>query len=1164
MEKAELRKLQLDRCKTLTPLMACFVTELLQANGKKRIYFLQWLKLLLDDYSRKNLPELNKTYKNTRDQLLLLKKKHAKDSEIKQLVKTLKSKNIELIRASFGLEHLLREMCQIYESCMHFGKHTVPKVLLSQAQCLPQIMAEIMGEGHALELMDGDASHVPISWVVAVIEKLKVVCSKHGRNKNGGKVFVLSILGIQSSGKSTLLNKMFGLHFNVSAGRCTRGAYIQLLPLNDSLRKMIDCDYMLIVDTEGLRAPELQLGGVKHDNELATFVIGLADATIINIFGEAPGDLDDILQTSLHAFIRMRKVEMKPSCLFVHQNVPGVLAGSKSMLGRQQFQDKLDKMTNAAAKVENCEGQFIVFSHVIKFDDSQDVFYFPSLWKGDPPMAPVNTGYSENAQKLKTALINLTQRQDTCRCSLETFNLRVKSLWGAVLQENFVFSFKNTLEVCAYNELDSECAQWSWTIQSKMLEWENTTKWEINGCDSQMKSKIKQVAEKCYEEATKTIYTTYMESLGKLEAFLDTSEHSQTLLQWKHRTETRLRELYNEIEKQAKKFCDDLVANKLIHVELDKLEKGHIAQIQKHIRELVDQSWKSGKQYTEKEIQQKFEAKWTEWMNDFKTEKAQTIEYPSNREIEANIGEILRELLQVGDSKIIEELLKKPLSERCLSLTLIVDKKAHLSSTKWYGYKPISHDDVVKATKLTEEYLFKAREYLDKIEKDSEPFNGGALVYKLLLDLITCIDDLTKKESNSSFTFTYTYKVEMALVECAYALNVFKKTVRKIETENNPITKLNNLKSTFFTNFKDEYNRVNNETKAANSLCGLLSTSIEEALQATLERMIVDTIQKDEHRLSSKAGFKIQILQELANNSRNFSRTELFYHYKGYLTDMRGCFRFWAKYYVEKYCNSIVGEGSSRTHKITHFALETLANITDMIASTVNDLCKPVYTICDIQSWLNEFTHILKGKIPLQRSTMDKFVGDCNVSKFSEYVIAGIQKIKDTLKGKYSNRSWLIEQMSSRSKSPDILLYERLIGCTAMCPFCGEQCERTSTCPTDHAIKLHRYLSLGTSRYRETNQLVLRTCTDYVGTKKESFIKADGSLHPFCRYKEVYTDWVINPCTTEPAYWKWFVCNFDSEIQDWVEATPTTVPKEWYKISLQEAIDSLPHIIYSN
>ena len=310
---------------------------------------------------------------------------------------------------------------------------TVSKPLIDQANHLPQVMAEIMHEGHALELMDGDASHVPKLWVLAVIEKLKAVCGKYAREKNGGKMFVLSVLGIQSSGKSTLLNTMFGLHFNVSAGRCTRGAYTQLLPLNDSLRERIDCDYMLIVDTEGLRAPELQLEGVKHDNELATFVIGLADATIINIFGETPGDLDDVLQTSLHAFIRMRKIEMKPSCLFVHQNVQDILASSKSMVGRQKFQGKLYNMTQAAAKIENCEGEFSVFSHVIKFDDSKDVFYFPNLWKGDPPMTPVNIGYSENAYILKMALIKLTEREKTCRCSLETFKLRIQNLWEAVL-----------------------------------------------------------------------------------------------------------------------------------------------------------------------------------------------------------------------------------------------------------------------------------------------------------------------------------------------------------------------------------------------------------------------------------------------------------------------------------------------------------------------------------------------------------------------------------------------------------------------------------------------------------------------------------------------------------------------------------------------------------
>jgi len=78
----------------------------------------------------------------------------------------------------------------------------------------------------------------------------------------------VSVLGIQSTGKSTLLYTIFGVQFNVSAGRCTRGAYFQLLPINKTLAKRIGADHILIVDTEGLRAPELQYKEAqKHDNE---------------------------------------------------------------------------------------------------------------------------------------------------------------------------------------------------------------------------------------------------------------------------------------------------------------------------------------------------------------------------------------------------------------------------------------------------------------------------------------------------------------------------------------------------------------------------------------------------------------------------------------------------------------------------------------------------------------------------------------------------------------------------------------------------------------------------------------------------------------------------------------------------------------------------------
>ena len=800
-KKMEIRKEQINRCVALTPVMDCFIESLLKTTANVRKYYLQWLKLFLDDHSRKILPGLHSKYQETRDQLIALKEcQFENNSQVKKLKEKLKIQNEELINASFGLEHLFREMGQIYEARMGSGGHEVPQSLKDKANRLPQIMAEIMDEGNALELMDGDASHVPTLWVLAVIEKLKAVCGKNAREKNGGKIFVLSVLGIQSTGKSTLLNTMFGLRFNVSAGKCTRGAYIQLLPLNNSLRQMIDCDYVLIVDTEGLRAPELQLEGLKHDIELATFVIGLADATIINIFGETPGDLDDMLQTSVHAFIRMRKIEMSPSCLFVHQNVPDVLARDKNILGRQRFYNKLNSMVQAVEKIEHCEGQYNSFDEVITFDQSNDVFYFPSLWKGDPPMAPVNIGYSESAQKLKTALVKLIHKKQICHYSLEVFKLRVKSLWEAVLQENFVFNFKNTLEVCAYVELDSQYNEWSWSLQSKMLEWEKTTGWKIKGCDFTEESKIKEVAQECIKEFNeKILSTSYNAILTEMRSFIDSSDHSEILSQWEHKIKIRLLELHNKTKVQAKKCCDSMVASRLKHAEIEKIEKGHITKIQGYIRKMVDEARKTQKKYTEIEIRQKFEAEWEKWMDDFKS-KQEEIKY---HEIEYEIIRSLRELLQSSDALIIEKLSFRPLNHKNLSSTLQVDEKIHLSSTKWFGFKPLSRDDVLTATKLTEGCLIKAREYLHTIQNESVQFNSTC-VHKLLRDLISSVENLMKPKENSNFTFTPEYKVDLALVVCAYALDVFKQIMRKIKVDNDPIAKLHTLKNTFFTTFKNE------------------------------------------------------------------------------------------------------------------------------------------------------------------------------------------------------------------------------------------------------------------------------------------------------------------------------------------------------------------------
>ena len=94
-------------------------------------------------------------------------------------------------------------------------------------------------------------------------------------------------------------DSMFGMQFSVSAGRCTEGVFAQLIPVDPH------CGYgfknVLIIDTEGLRAPEL--AGTKHDrdNELATLTLGLGDITIVNIKGENTEEMKDALQIAMHA-----------------------------------------------------------------------------------------------------------------------------------------------------------------------------------------------------------------------------------------------------------------------------------------------------------------------------------------------------------------------------------------------------------------------------------------------------------------------------------------------------------------------------------------------------------------------------------------------------------------------------------------------------------------------------------------------------------------------------------------------------------------------------------------------------------------------------------------------------------------------------------------------
>ncbi|KAJ7314135.1 hypothetical protein JRQ81_006073 [Phrynocephalus forsythii] len=193
---------QQNQC-DLTDGITKFISGLHNLGSGEKQYFLKWMKFNLDCVARANLLKLREEYKE---------RCHATKDDAQQLVWL-----DELISiSSLGVEHFMRELGQFYEAEYMMVKEGDMAENQRQFVHLPGIAADLMLEGFPMELMDGDASNIPLQWVTDVLKELHI--------KLGGKskMRILTVLGVQSTGKSTLLNTMFGLQFAVSSGRCTR------------------------------------------------------------------------------------------------------------------------------------------------------------------------------------------------------------------------------------------------------------------------------------------------------------------------------------------------------------------------------------------------------------------------------------------------------------------------------------------------------------------------------------------------------------------------------------------------------------------------------------------------------------------------------------------------------------------------------------------------------------------------------------------------------------------------------------------------------------------------------------------------------------------------------------------------------------------------------
>ncbi|XP_016161196.1 PREDICTED: interferon-induced very large GTPase 1-like, partial [Ficedula albicollis] len=872
----------------------------------------------------------------------------------------------------------------------------------TRERLLMEGVVEIACPGYPVELMDGDASYLPLRWVGAIFDSLI-------ERLGDKRVFVLSVLGIQSTGKSTLLNAMFGLQFKVSAGRCTRGAFMQLIPVGEELQQDLGFDFVLVVDTEGLRAIERgKKQSLKHDNELATFVIGVGNLTVINIFGENPAEMQDVLQIAVQAFLRMKKVNLSPSCLFVHQNVGEATAKEQNMEGQRRLQEKLDEMTVVAAQQEFCDVSS--FSDVIGFDVKTHIHYFAHLWEGNPPMAPPNPTYSQNVQQLKSKILQAAKQQpQRSILKLSSLKHRIGDLWNALLNENFVFSFKNSLEIAAYRNLESAFSDWTWRLRSHFLDVEMRLNNKIQNGD------LQNVTREHLEGLMQEISNAIEKEVEKY--FREDKDH-ETLVQWKSSTEMKLKELREALLVELEKNSKYLIERQKEYRKVDARKLEYEAELLRRSKELA----LTLKQMSLHSVSlgDYFNSVWNQWID----EVFYDVRPPEQVDIDAEVENVLLE--HFNEPGICEKITSFP-KDRKFSF----DSQKHILRKKSLYVIPnlmsISNLDVIKFQHITDNIIACVEANIAKKEQEKRDYSRN-FIHEILNEVQKGVNSVPR---NAKCTFNKQYSIDLSLYLCKMAAERFKAMHEAFQKANDPVVYLSSKREDFFQCFLISCKGATSITTFVVFLCDKIEPALRQAVfERTAKDIAEDVKRKFPDFRGNRANLEVCILRYLAEQ-------ENFAYFKQYLTSPKLFFRS----YIERRVKSHCLDESRRLPKFLESSLNLLyRNILSAVSLSTQIVKDRKDRQDKISLWLDEFCRELAEVINLPRSDLKGIEHQevTDIEFLSSVMAEGLAAVKDRIKAEFTDAD-----LSSFSRQPHTILAEHFSGCWEQCPFCGAVCTNT-------------------------------------------------------------------------------------------------------------------------
>jgi hypothetical protein len=244
-----------------------------------------------------------------------------------------------------------------------------------------------------------------------------------------------------------------------------------LIFIEEKLRNEIEFDAILLIDTEGLGAPEKQndVDTEKKDRLLATFAMGVSHLTLVNVLGEYMRDLTEILQISIVAMARLEKAEIKPDILMVQhlteRNIEKISSASKN------FSDALEKAIlitdekDVNLGVRNSESLKTLRNTLAM---GKLFRQFRPFKNGASVNSPPSEEYHQDVVELYKYIIGIAKNRSTATDFKQWQNL-VQSFWDAIRNENFM-KFKDIKDLQEFFEVNDYVSKVKESIECSFRE----------------------------------------------------------------------------------------------------------------------------------------------------------------------------------------------------------------------------------------------------------------------------------------------------------------------------------------------------------------------------------------------------------------------------------------------------------------------------------------------------------------------------------------------------------------------------------------------------------------------------------------------------------------------------------------------------------------------